>query len=114
MERPRIRHIAINVVEEERERLANYYKSVFHMEEKYRGPSGAIYLSDGFVVLALITTPRYAQGIHHFGFQVDSIKAIEEASGGTALENVHGAVAESWLRDVAGNRVDISVKGWPV
>ena len=80
MERPRIRHIAINVVEEEREKLADYYKQVFGMEEKYRGPSGAIYLSDGFVDLALITAARYAPGIHHFGFQVESIKAVEEAS----------------------------------
>jgi catechol-2,3-dioxygenase len=114
MERPRIRHIAINVVEEEREKLAEYYKKTFGMEEKYRGPSGAIYLSDGFVDLALITAPRYAPGIHHFGFQVDSIQAIEEASHSSALGNVHGAVAESWIRDAAGNRIDLSVKGWPV
>jgi catechol-2,3-dioxygenase len=46
MDRPRIRHIAINV--EDREKAAQYYKDVFKLEEKERGPNGTIYLSDGF------------------------------------------------------------------
>jgi catechol-2,3-dioxygenase len=37
MEKPRIRHIAINV--QDREKAAEYYKKVFQMEEKYRGPA---------------------------------------------------------------------------
>ena len=36
MDRPRIRHIAINV--EDREKAAQYYKDVFKLEEKERGP----------------------------------------------------------------------------
>ena len=82
MERPRIRHIAINVAD--REKTAEYYKTVFHMEEKHRGPGGTIYLSDGHLDLALISTTKYPWGIHHFGFKVDSVKGIEEAARTTA------------------------------
>jgi catechol 2,3-dioxygenase-like lactoylglutathione lyase family enzyme len=39
MDRPRIRHIAINV--EDREKAAQYYKDVFKLEEKERGPNCA-------------------------------------------------------------------------
>ena len=66
MDRPRIRHIAINV--EDREKAAQYYKDVFKLEEKERGPNGTIYLSDGFIDVALIKAPDLPWGIHHFGF----------------------------------------------
>jgi catechol 2,3-dioxygenase-like lactoylglutathione lyase family enzyme len=112
MARPRIRHIAINVAD--REKTAEYYKTIFGMEEKERGPNGTIYLSDGHLDVALISTDKYPWGISHFGFQVDSVKGIEEAAKTTAEANTFGAVAESWIRDVEGNRVDISEHGWPV
>jgi catechol 2,3-dioxygenase-like lactoylglutathione lyase family enzyme len=112
MARPRIRHIAINVAD--REKTAEYYKTIFGMEEKERGPNGTIYLSDGHLDVALISTDKYPWGINHFGFQVDSVKGIEEAAKTTAEANTFGAVAESWIRDVEGNRVDISEHGWPV
>jgi catechol 2,3-dioxygenase-like lactoylglutathione lyase family enzyme len=112
MEKPRIRHIAINV--QDREKTADYFKKVFGMEEKERGPNGTIYLSDGFVDVALISTPRHPWGINHFGFKVDSVKAIEEVAQTTAEENTFGAIAESWIKDPEGNRVDVSEHGWPV
>ena len=112
MDRPRIRHIAINV--EDREKAAQYYKDVFKLEEKERGPNGTIYLSDGFVDVALIKTPDLPWGIHHFGFVVTGVNAIEEFVGTTANANVYGAIAESWIKDPEGNRVDISEHGWPV
>ncbi len=112
MEKPTIRHIAINV--QDREKTADYYKKVFQMEEKYRGPSGTIYLSDGHVDIALISTTKYPWGINHFGFKVESVKGIEEAAHTTAEANTFGAVAESWIKDVEGNRVDVSEHGWPL
>jgi catechol 2,3-dioxygenase-like lactoylglutathione lyase family enzyme len=112
MEKPRIRHIAINV--QDREKEAEYYKKVFGMEEKERGPNGTIYLSDGFVDVALISTPRHPWGINHFGFVVDSVKSVEETAQTTAEENTFGAIAESWIKDPEGNRVDVSEHGWPV
>ncbi len=112
MQKPRIRHIAINV--QDREKTAEYYQKVFGLEEKYRGPNGTIYLSDGFVDVALISTPRLPWGINHFGFQVKSVKTIEEMAQTKANENTFGAVAESWIQDPEGNRVDVSEHGWPV
>jgi catechol 2,3-dioxygenase-like lactoylglutathione lyase family enzyme len=112
MQPSRIRHIAINA--QDREQLAEFYQRVFGMEEKYRGPNGTIYLSDGFVGLALIHNPALPWGINHFGFEVEDVKTIEEAVQAPAVTNTFGAVAESWVRDAEGNRVDVSVHGWPI
>ena len=111
MERPRIRHIAINV--HDRDADAEFYKRIFGLEEKERGPNGTIYLSDGFVDVALIHNEEMPWGINHFGFQVEDPKAIETAANTTAVANTFGAIAESWIRDPEGNRVDISEGGWP-
>jgi hypothetical protein len=118
MERPRIRHIAINVKPELKEQLADYYKKNFGMVEKgERSATGGIFLTDGFVCLALITVPNDPRGwgINHFGFQVESIKDIEEATGSVAVPNAPGTGrhGEFGIRDMSGQRVDISVHGWP-
>ncbi len=112
MERPRIRHIALNV--QDRDKDAEFYKRVFGMEEKHRGPNGTIYLSDGQVGVALISRPDMPWGVNHFGFQVDSINEIEEIAETTAVATSNAAVGESWIKDAEGNRVDMSVEGWPV
>ncbi len=112
MERPRIRHIALNV--QDRDADAAFYKKVFGMEEKSRGSNGTIYLSDGYVGVALISNPNMPWGINHFGFQVDSVSTIEEVAETTAVANSMAAVGESWIKDAEGNRVDLSVEGWPV
>lgn len=112
MTKPRIRHIALNV--QDREATADYYKKIFGLEEKYRGPNGTIYLSDGFVGIALISRAEQPWGINHFGFQVDDVQGIVEAADTKAESNVFGAVAESWIRDPEGNRVDIAEHGWPI
>ena len=102
MEKPRIRHIAINVAD--REKTAEYYKKVFQMEEKYRSPNGTIYLSDGHVDVALISTDKYPPGINHFGFQVNSVRAIEAAAqqiragGADAMIVVAGEAFETAVR----------------
>ena len=112
MEKPRIRHIAINV--EDLDKTAEYYKKVFGMEEKHRRPGGTIYLSDGHLDLALNHSDKYPWGIHHFGFKVDNVEAIEKIADQKAEANTYGAIAESWIKDVEGNRVDVSEHGWPI
>ena len=112
MDKPRIRHIAINV--RDREKVSEYYKKVFGLEEKTRGPNGTVYLSDGFVDVAIISTTNLPWGINHFGFQVENVKTIEETAQTTAISNTPGAIAESWIRDPEENRVDISEEGWPI
>ena len=88
MEKPRIRHIAINV--EDLDKTAEYYKKVFGMEEKHRRPGGTIYLSDGHLDLALIHSEKYPWGIHHFGFKVESVKEIE-------TEVLYQKLGEQWF-----------------
>ena len=112
MAKPRIRHIALNV--QNRDEVADYYKKIFGLTETYRGPNGTVYLSDGHVGVALISRTDQPWGINHFGFVVDDVQAIEEATQTTAEANTCGAAAESWIRDPEGNRVDINVHGWPV
>ena len=112
MERPRIRHIALNV--QDRDKEAEYYKKVFGMEEKERGPNGTIYLSDGFVGVALISRSEMPWGINHFGFQVEDIGVIEEVAETKAVVNSAAAVGESMIKDAEGYRVDLSVEGWPI
>ena len=112
MARPRIRHIALNVKDPAAE--AEYYVKHFGLEQKLIGPNGTIYLSDGFVGVALISFADRPYGINHFGFQVDSIEAVEEAVQATAKANVSGAVAEKWLTDPEGNRIDVAEDGWPI
>jgi catechol-2,3-dioxygenase len=112
MAKPRIRHIALNV--QNRDEVADYYKKFFGLEETYRGPNGTVYLSDGHVGVALISRPDQPWGINHFGFVVDDVKAIEDATQTKAESNTFGAVAESWIRDPEGNRIDINQHGWPI
>ncbi len=112
MERPRIRHIALNV--QDRDKEAEYYKKVFGMEEKSRGPNGTVYLSDGFVGVALISRSDMPWGINHFGFQVEDVGAIEDVAETKAVDNSAVAVGESMIFDAEGYRVDLSVEGWPI
>jgi hypothetical protein len=42
------------------------------------------------------------------------VKDVEKIAQTTAEANVFGAIAESWIRDPEGNRVDVSEHGWPV
>ena len=86
MEKPRIRHIAVNV--RDPEKTAEYYKKTFGLEEQLRGENGTIYLSDGFVDLALISTPRLPWRMNHFDFQVESVEAVVETANTTAEANV--------------------------
>ena len=112
MERARIRHIALIV--KDRDKEAEYYKKVFGLEEKERGPNGTVYLSDGFVGVALIQNENMPLGINHFGFQVESIPQIEESAQTKAIANTAAAVGESLIHDPEGYRVDISEHGWPI
>ena len=84
------------------------------MEEKHRGPNGTIYLSDGFVGVALISRPEMPWGINHFGFQVEDMGVIEEAAETKAVATSAAAVGESMIFDIEGYRVDLSVEGWPI
>lgn len=117
----KIRHVAIKC--EDQERTANFYKQTFGMTEAWRGPvrddgNRAIYLTDGYINLAILPARGGREGIDHFGFQVDEMEhtlATAGASGakGESEKKPHdGRFAEMGVHDPAGTPVDVSVKGW--
>src|SRR3546814_12117614 len=76
MARARIRHLAIKTADPKR--LADFYQDTFGMDVLLRGKSGAVYLTDGYLTLALLQCrPADAPpGLNHFGFAVEDSDAI--------------------------------------
>ena len=91
----KIRHIALTTSDPDK--VAAFYKEAFEMEEIRRSDSGAVFLSDGYINLAILTHKNAENssdvgpngdnynGIHHIGFQVDDLdeacKRLEGAKG---------------------------------
>ncbi len=79
---PRIKHIALTT--KEPAKVAAFYKDAFGMQEIRRAPNGAVFLTDGYINLAILNWkteksadvgangPNYS-GIHHFGFEVEDL-----------------------------------------
>jgi len=90
----KIRHIALTT--QYPARVAAFYKEAFDMKEIRRSPNGAVFLTDGYINLAILNWktekdadvgpngPHY-NGIHHIGFQVDDLnqacQKLERAKG---------------------------------
>jgi catechol 2,3-dioxygenase-like lactoylglutathione lyase family enzyme len=116
----RIRHIAIYT--DNPGDVAAFYCKAFDLKEVERSPRGAIYLSDGYINVALLIPRSHSisKGLHHFGFQVDSVEAtqkwLREVKGDIEIqEPLPGvAFAEYKVKDPEGNTFDISEKGWKV
>ena len=112
----KIRHLAIKT--KNPLRLAKCYEDVFDMKVILTEKSGAIYMSDGYLTLAILKnrgdyTPS---GINHFGFQVDDIEetekrlqAFDEPLTGRPATR---AYAEYRAMDPDGNLFDVSVHGY--
>ncbi len=83
----KIRHIALTTGNPAQ--VAAFYKEAFDMEEIRVSENGAVFLSDGYLNLAIlnwktekdadvgINGPNFS-GIHHLGFQVDDLDAACE------------------------------------
>jgi catechol 2,3-dioxygenase-like lactoylglutathione lyase family enzyme len=114
----KIRHIAL--LTRDTAKLAAFYRGSFGMKEVARsGPEQeAIYLSDGYINLAILPARGRPEGIYHFGFEVENVReamqvAIEAgASKGTDSLPKDGRFAEAFVRDPVGTRVDLSERGW--
>ena len=108
---PRIRHIALTT--KEPGKVAAFYKEAFGMEEVRRAPNGAVFLTDGYLNLAILNWkteksadvgangPNYS-GIHHFGFEVED---LEDAA--TKLERAQG----KRLEERAGPDMEMAAGG---
>ena len=115
----RIRHIAI--LTKDTTKLAEFYRASFGLKEVARsGDNGeAIYLSDGHINLAILPARNRREGIYHFGMEVEDVKRAAQtalaagATGGTAELPRDGRFAETFVLDLVGTRVDLSL-GWKV
>ncbi|MGH7084045.1 MAG: VOC family protein [Acetobacteraceae bacterium] len=129
---PRIKHIAMTT--REPGKVAAFYKEAFGMRELRRSPNGAVFLSDGYINLAILNykTEKDADvgahganfdGIHHLGFEVEDLdQAIEKLEGAQAeqLTSKHEPdIAMGGTRNFEmkwsgpdGVVIDISHTGW--
>jgi catechol-2,3-dioxygenase len=90
----KLRHIALTTANPSE--VAEFYKRAFEMQEIRRSENGAVFLSDGYINLAILNHktekdadvgpdgPNY-NGIHHIGFQVENLESASEK-----LDRVHG------------------------
>jgi len=112
----KIRHLAIKT--KSPERLAAFYEEVFGMKRIRSEKSGAIYMSDGYLTLALLRNRGEAtpSGINHFGFQVDDIKDIEgklqKFEEPLTERPGNRPYAEYRAMDPDGNLFDVSAHGY--
>jgi len=113
---PKIRHLAIKT--KDPARLAKFYEEVFGMKVVHSERGGAMYMSDGYLTLAILRNRGEAtpSGINHFGFQVDDLQGIEEklARWNEPMTERPSTrpFAEHRAMDPDGNLFDISVHGY--
>jgi len=131
----KIRHIALTT--QYPARVAEFYKQAFDMKEIRRSPNGAVFLTDGYINLAILNWktqkdadvgpngPNY-NGIHHIGFQVDDLdqacKKVGRAKGKQlnqreGLDTAMAAGPRNFEMKWAGPDdvvIDISHTGWQV
>jgi catechol-2,3-dioxygenase len=116
----RIRHIAI--VTSNQEKLGNFYKTAFGMKE-VKGIGSALYLSDGYMNLALIKkTPelKVDEGLYHFGFEVDDVEPLKDVvkqvgASSEVQPRPKNRDAEFRVHDPDGNAIDlVCSRKWPV
>lgn len=113
----KFKHIAI--VSMDPAKLARFYEDVFDMKILNSSKSGATYLTDGYINLALL--PNKAEGkpsgLNHFGFEIDDqaeIAARMEKAGLLApgQRPRDRPYAERRGADPDGNNFDLSVHGF--
>ena len=133
----KIKHIALST--QDVDKTAKFYIDVFGMKEIARidGPAArGYYLSDGDLNFAILNFKNDAvagvergkdwSGIHHIGFQVESLEAIAErlaAAGSEPRDDINEALGVSYGRESHGNvevkyvgpdgvTLDVSESGW--
>ncbi len=118
MAKPKIRHMALFA--RDPAKLAEFYHSVFDMEIVHRSPSGACFISDGYLTLALLPHRLEAEaavGLNHFGFHVDDTEELSRrlVAAGTEQPKKRPSnrpFAEYRGVDPEGNWFDLSEHGY--
>src|SRR5215475_4092578 len=113
-----IRHIALYTPDPKR--LVDFYCHVLDMKEVESTDRSSIFVSDGYVNLAVLYQRREEPiGLNHFGFHVKSNEEMQTRAEKAGVRR--GAArpdripfADYRVHDPEGNGVDISQKGWHV
>jgi len=130
----KIKHIALTT--HDPAKVAEFYKEAFGLQEIRRSPNGAVFLSDGYINLAILNHkteqdadvgangPNY-NGIHHIGFQVEDLQEacakLEKVQGTrlTQKEGLDRAMGPRGPRNFEmkwagpdGVVIDVSHTGW--
>jgi len=119
---PRLNYLAL--MTEDPAGLAGWYREWFGFDELNRGSDGTVYLTDGYFNLAFLKKgtalgeTQHKTGLHHFGFQVESIldveRNLEDFDPSIRIERrpTDDPYAEYRLHDPEGVIVDLSEKGF--
>lgn len=118
MAKPKIRHLALFA--RNPAKLADFYHSVFDMEIVHRSPSGACFVSDGYLTLALLPHRLEAEaavGLNHFGFHVEDREELSRRLVAAGTEEPkkrpsNRPFAEYRAVDPEGNWFDLSEHGY--
>jgi len=113
-----IRHIALYTPNPQK--MADFYCNVLDMKEVERTDRSSIFVSDGYLNLALLYQRKEEPiGLSHFGFHVQSNEDMQSRAEKAGVRR--GAkrpdripFAEYRVHDPDGNGIDISQKGWHV
>ena len=112
----KIRHLAFKT--KDPARLAKFYEDVFDMKVINTESSGAVYMSDGYITVALLRNRGEAapSGFNHFGFQVDDVEDLERRlakyNEPLTVRPSTRPYAEQRAMDPDGNLFDVSVHGY--
>ena len=131
---PRIKHIALTT--KDPAKTAAFYKEAFGLQEIRRSPNGAVFLTDGYINVAVLNFktekdadvgahgPNFS-GIHHFGLEVEDLdeaaQRLEHANARqlTAKDGLDMEMAQGTHRNFEmkwagpdGVVIDISHTGW--
>ena len=114
---PKIRHLAVICMDPEK--LSQFYAEVFEMKVVARNKSGGVFMSDGYMNLALLAQQAVGKspGLNHFGFQVEDTEEIAKRLGkwkvvGPEERPADRVYAEQRATDPEGNNFDIAEGGF--
>ncbi len=114
---PKIRHLAVICMDPEK--LSQFYAEVFEMKVVARNKSGGVFMSDGYMNLALLAQQAVGKspGLNHFGFQVEDSEEIARRLGkwkvvGPEKRPADRVYAEQRATDPEGNNFDIAEGGF--
>jgi catechol 2,3-dioxygenase-like lactoylglutathione lyase family enzyme len=108
---PGVRYVVVQT--ETPERAAQFYKSVFDLEEIGKASDGSLRLSDGDITLELTKKQSIGKpGIQYFGVQVADWSHAKSRFKEIGLDLPDAEDREVQLTDPEGNLFAVSERGW--